>query len=61
MSPQPFFHILASSIAEDIGEGNPRAILATTIVAFAFSSILTGQLPGRVAAFEYRLMCGESA
>ncbi|KAH9929173.1 sulfate transporter family-domain-containing protein [Fomitopsis serialis] len=38
----PFFHILANSIAEDIGEGHPRAILATTILAFAFSSILTG-------------------
>ncbi|KAH9840810.1 sulfate transporter family-domain-containing protein [Rhodofomes roseus] len=38
----PFFHILANSIAEDIGEDNPRAVLATTILAFAFSSILTG-------------------
>ncbi|KAI0727658.1 sulfate transporter family-domain-containing protein [Fomitopsis betulina] len=38
----PFFHILANSIAENIGEGDPRAILATTILAFAFSSILTG-------------------
>ncbi|KZT66913.1 hypothetical protein DAEQUDRAFT_674125 [Daedalea quercina L-15889] len=38
----PFFHILANSIAEDIGEDDPRAILATTILAFAFSSALTG-------------------
>ncbi|KZT04035.1 uncharacterized protein LAESUDRAFT_658528 [Laetiporus sulphureus 93-53] len=38
----PFFHILANSIAADIGEDDPHAILATTIVAFALSSILTG-------------------
>ncbi|OCH91545.1 hypothetical protein OBBRIDRAFT_728492 [Obba rivulosa] len=38
----PFFHILANSIAEDIGENDPHAILATTMVAFALSSILTG-------------------
>ncbi|KAI0933274.1 hypothetical protein AcV7_004789 [Taiwanofungus camphoratus] len=38
----PFFHILANSIATDIGEDNPHEILATTVVAFALSSILTG-------------------
>ncbi|KAK7681788.1 hypothetical protein QCA50_015135 [Cerrena zonata] len=38
----PFFHILANTIAAEIGEDNPHAILATTIVAFSFSSILTG-------------------
>lgn len=39
---QPFFHILANTIAAEIGEDNPHAILATTVVAFSLSSILTG-------------------
>ncbi|PCH34769.1 hypothetical protein WOLCODRAFT_78960 [Wolfiporia cocos MD-104 SS10] len=38
----PFFHILASKIAADIGEDRPHEVLATTILAFALSSILTG-------------------
>ncbi|KAM6499690.1 Sulfate transporter family domain containing protein [Amanita muscaria] len=38
----PFFHIMANSIADQIGEKNEREILATTLVAYAFSSILTG-------------------
>lgn len=39
---QPFFHILASSIASEIGEDKPREIIATTLAAYALSSILTG-------------------
>ncbi|KAI0065142.1 hypothetical protein BV25DRAFT_1799226 [Artomyces pyxidatus] len=38
----PFFHILANSISEQIGEDHPEEIIATTLVAFAFSSLLTG-------------------
>ncbi|EPQ53294.1 hypothetical protein GLOTRDRAFT_79414 [Gloeophyllum trabeum ATCC 11539] len=38
----PFFHILATSIARELGEDHPREIIATTLVAFAFSSVLTG-------------------
>ncbi|KAF8896905.1 sulfate anion transporter [Gymnopilus junonius] len=38
----PFFHVLAMSIANQIGEDDPRAIIATTLVAYALSSILTG-------------------
>ncbi|KAJ3491948.1 hypothetical protein NLJ89_g11288 [Agrocybe chaxingu] len=38
----PFFHILANSIANQIGEGDPLAVIATTLTAYAFSSILTG-------------------
>ncbi|PPQ66690.1 hypothetical protein CVT26_009550 [Gymnopilus dilepis] len=38
----PFFHILANSIANQIGEDDPKAIIATTLVAYALSSILTG-------------------
>ena len=39
---QPFFHLIANGIAEEMGEDNPRAVIATTMAAFAFSSILTG-------------------
>src|SRR5258706_4529242 len=39
---QPFFNILASDITKIVGEKNPQAVIATTLVAFSFSSILTG-------------------
>ncbi|KAI0764173.1 sulfate transporter family-domain-containing protein [Trametes elegans] len=38
----PFFHLIANQIADEMGEDNPHAVLATTMVAFAFSSVLTG-------------------
>ncbi|KAF8808839.1 hypothetical protein BYT27DRAFT_6538077 [Phlegmacium glaucopus] len=37
----PFFHILATSIASEIGEDDSLAIIATTLAAYAFSSTLT--------------------
>jgi hypothetical protein len=33
---------MATRIAQDIGETNKREIVATTLVAFVFSSVLTG-------------------
>jgi SulP family sulfate permease len=38
----PFFHQMAFMILDRVGEDNPRSVLATTIVSFAMSSILTG-------------------
>lgn len=38
----PFFHQMALSVMNDIGEDKPDAVIATTIVAFAVSSIVTG-------------------
>ncbi|KAM5540073.1 hypothetical protein V8D89_006213 [Ganoderma adspersum] len=38
----PFFHLIANGIAAEMGEDNPRAVIATTMAAYAFSSILTG-------------------
>jgi hypothetical protein len=35
---------MATRIAQDIGEDKQREIVATTLVAFAFSSILTGMI-----------------
>lgn len=43
----PFFHILATSIAERVGEENVKEVMATTMVAFALSSILTGEIVTR--------------
>ncbi|KAG8757885.1 hypothetical protein FRC11_004198 [Ceratobasidium sp. 423] len=38
----PFFHILTTGIIAHVGEDNPQAVVATTMVAFCLSSILTG-------------------
>ena len=38
----PFFHKMAFMILGRIGEDNPKAVLATTILSFSISSILTG-------------------
>ncbi|KAJ1304059.1 hypothetical protein OPQ81_008466 [Rhizoctonia solani] len=38
----PFFHMLTTGIIAHVGEDNPRAVIATTMVAFCLSSILTG-------------------
>ncbi|KAJ7912514.1 sulfate transporter family-domain-containing protein [Mycena leptocephala] len=38
----PFFHILATSIAREIGPEYPQEIICTTLVAYALSSVLTG-------------------
>jgi SulP family sulfate permease len=41
----PFFHILATSIAREIGPEYPQEIICTTLVAYALSSVLTGVEP----------------
>lgn len=38
----PFFHSMAAKITSIVGEDNPDAVIATTIVSFCLSSILTG-------------------
>ncbi|KAL4953916.1 sulfate transporter family-domain-containing protein [Aspergillus filifer] len=38
----PFFHQMAFTILARVGEDNPQSVLATTILAFSASSILTG-------------------
>ncbi|CEL61232.1 putative protein C24H6,11c OS=Schizosaccharomyces pombe (strain 972 / ATCC 24843) GN=SPAC24H6.11c PE=4 SV=1 [Rhizoctonia solani AG-1 IB] len=38
----PFFHMLTTGIVAHVGEENPRAVIATTMVAFCLSSVLTG-------------------
>lgn len=38
----PFFHSMAATIIMQVGEDNPKAVVATTILAYALSSIVTG-------------------
>lgn len=38
----PFFHKMAFTILAKVGEEDPKSVLATTILSFAVSSILTG-------------------
>lgn len=38
----PFFHKMAFTILARVGEDNPAAVLATTVVSYSLSSILTG-------------------
>ncbi|KAL4910677.1 hypothetical protein BDW74DRAFT_164535 [Aspergillus multicolor] len=38
----PFFHQMAYTILARVGQNNPKSVIATTILAFSVSSILTG-------------------
>lgn len=38
----PFFHQMAFTILQRVGEDNPTSVIATTILAFSVSSVLTG-------------------
>ena len=38
----PFFHQMALSVMNDIGADKPDAVIATTILAYAISSVVTG-------------------
>lgn len=44
---------MATSIATEIGEDDPLAVIATTLAAYALSSILTGQL----CSFSFHMLC----
>lgn len=38
----PFFHKMAFQILAKVGDDNPRAVLATTILSYSISSVVTG-------------------
>ena len=38
----PFFHQMAFAIMDRVGKDNPQSVIATTILAFSVSSVLTG-------------------
>ena len=47
----PFFHKMAFTILNRVGEGNPKAVIATTVLSYAISSILTGTVFFLMGAF----------
>ena len=38
----PFYHLIVKDILRVVGEDNSSSLIATTMVAFALSSVLTG-------------------
>ncbi|KAK5053925.1 hypothetical protein LTR84_001887 [Exophiala bonariae] len=47
----PFFHKMAFTILAKVGEDDPKSVLATTILSFAVSAILTGAVFFLMGAF----------
>ncbi|VEU20204.1 DEKNAAC100926 [Brettanomyces naardenensis] len=54
----PFFHQMATSIMYSMGEDNQAGVLATTMVTFAFSSIITGICFGLLGKFRLGKLVG---
>jgi SulP family sulfate permease len=54
----PFFHNMAGKILDIVGEDNPDAVIATTIVAYALSSMLTGLVFYLMGKFKFGYMVG---
>ncbi|RKF61325.1 Uncharacterized protein C24H6.11c [Erysiphe neolycopersici] len=54
----PFFHLMAGTILRDIGENDSPAVIATTIVAYASSSVLTGAIFFLIGYFKVGHMVG---
>lgn len=54
----PFFHNMASTITEIVGEEHPDAVIATTITAFALSSMVTGLVFFLMGYFNFGYMVG---
>ena len=54
----PFFHKMAFTIMEKVGEDNPKAVIATTITSYAISSILTGLVFFLMGVFHFGYIVG---
>ncbi|KAG5981670.1 hypothetical protein E4U55_002706 [Claviceps digitariae] len=54
----PFFHNMAQKITDHVGESHPDAVIATTIVAYALSSIMTGLVFYLMGRFKFGYMVG---
>lgn len=48
----PFFHSMAATITNTVGEDKPDAVIATTITSYALSSMFTGALFYLMAKFK---------
>ncbi|KAH7022849.1 sulfate transporter family-domain-containing protein [Ilyonectria destructans] len=54
----PFFHNMAGRITDVVGEDNPDAVIATTIVSYAISSMITGLVFYLMGRFKFGYMVG---
>lgn len=54
----PFFHNMAATITEIVGEDKPDAVRATTITSYAISSILTGVVFFLMGKFKFGYLVG---
>ncbi|KAM3523025.1 hypothetical protein NHJ13051_005336 [Beauveria bassiana] len=54
----PFFHNMAKKILDTVGEDNPDAVIATTIVSYAISSMVTGLVFYLMGKFKFGFMVG---
>ena len=54
----PFFHNMAETITLRVGKENPDAVIATTIVSYAASSMLTGIVFYLMGKFKFGYMVG---
>lgn len=54
----PFFHKMAYTVLARVGEDDPKSVLATTILSFALSSILTGLVFSLMGTCKIGLLIG---
>lgn len=54
----PFFHSMAFTITDLVGEDKPDAVIATTITSYALSSMLTGSVFYLLGKFEFGYIIG---
>ncbi|KAL2258393.1 hypothetical protein VTK26DRAFT_8319 [Humicola hyalothermophila] len=54
----PFFHNMAATITEMVGEDDPDAVIATTITAYALSSMMTGAVFYLMGRFRFGYLVG---
>ncbi|KAL2167246.1 hypothetical protein VTG60DRAFT_1570 [Thermothelomyces hinnuleus] len=54
----PFFHNMAGTITEIVGQDNPDAVIATTITSYALSSMLTGAVFYLMGKFKFGYLVG---
>lgn len=54
----PFFHSMAATITDLVGEENPEAVIATTITSYALSAMLTGSVFFLMGQFKFGYLVG---
>jgi SulP family sulfate permease len=54
----PFFHSMAATITDLVGEDKPEAVIATTITSYALSAMLTGTVFYCMGRFKFGYLVG---